>query len=128
MLSLSRVLIAEDHDSVRRLLVQIVTRIYPSVAITAVANGALALAAYQAHGADLLIVNNDMPMMTGLALVQVLRAQRATIPILMISSTPALATIALIAGANRFLLKPFALSELQQTLIELLPLARQFES
>ena len=104
----------------RELLTTIVTRMYPTCTMTAVANGAEALAVYDQHGADLLITDYAMPSMTGLALTQALRAQQATIPILVVSMDASIAEAVLQAGANRFLPKPFFLPAMQQTLIDLL--------
>ncbi len=121
MPSAPHILIAEDHAAVRALITTIVTRMYPACEITVVTNGADALAAYRQHGADLVITDYMMPIMTGLALVQTLRAQQSTIPILVVSMNIAIAEAVVKAGANRFLAKPFALPELQQTLQDLLP-------
>jgi CheY-like chemotaxis protein len=121
MPSAAHILIAEDHAAVRNLLTSVVARTYPTCTITAVANGAEALAVFQARGADLLITDHAMPMMTGLALVQVLRAQQSTVPILVITMNIAMKQVVLQAGADRFLAKPFAMHELQQTLVDLLP-------
>ncbi len=121
MPSAPHVLIAEDHAAVRELLTTIVARTYPTGTITAVANGAEALAVFQERGADLLITDYAMPIMTGLALIQTLRAQQVTLPILVVSMNTAIAEVVLDAGATRFLPKPFSLPELQQTLINLLP-------
>ena len=121
MPSAPHILIAEDHAAVRNLLTTIVARTYPTCTITAVADGAEALAVFQAHGADLLITDYSMPIMTGLTLIQALRAQQAMVPILAMSMNTEIKQAMLQAGANRFLPKPFALRELQQTLIELLP-------
>jgi len=121
MPSAPHILIAEDHAAVRNLLTTIVARIYPTCTITAVANGAEALAVFQARGADVLITDYAMPIMTGLALIQTLRAQQSTVPILVISMNLAIEQAVLQAGANRFLPKPFAIQGLQQALIDLLP-------
>lgn len=121
MATMPHVLIAEDNDEVRALLARVVARTYPSVTISAVADGADALALYLARGADLLITNNDMPIMSGIVLVQTLRAQQASIPILMISSDAVIQPAAMAAGATRFLLKPFVLADLAQALLLLLP-------
>lgn len=115
------ILIAEDHAAVRELLTTIVARIYLVCTITAVATGAEALAVYNERGADLLITDYAMPHMTGLALIQALRAQQATIPILVVSMDTSITEAVVQAGATRFLPKPFSLPALQQTLIELLP-------
>jgi CheY-like chemotaxis protein len=121
MPSAPHILIVEDHAAVRELLTTIVARMYPTCTLTAVASGVEALAVYHARGADLVITDYAMPGMTGLALVQTLRAQQATIPILVISMNTAIAEVVLQAGANRFLPKPFSLTELQQILIDLFP-------
>jgi CheY-like chemotaxis protein len=121
MPSAPHVLIAEDHTAVRDLLTTIVARTYPACTITAVVNGVEALAVFQARGADVLITDYAMPIMTGLALIQALRAQQATVPILVVSMNTSIAEAVLQAGANRFLRKPFTLHELQQALIALLP-------
>ena len=87
MPSAPHILIAEDHATVRDLITTVVARMYPNSTITAVANGAEALAVYHAHGADLLITDYAMPSITGLALIQTLRAHQATLPILVVQWT-----------------------------------------
>ena len=121
MATMPHVLITDDNDDVRALLARVVARTYPSVSITAVANGADALALCQAGGVDLLITNNDMPIMPGLLLVQTLRSQQIGIPVLMVSSNSGLAAAALAAGVDRFMLKPFIFAEIAQALLALLP-------
>jgi two-component system capsular synthesis sensor histidine kinase RcsC len=121
MPSAPHILIAEDHAAVRELLTTIIARIYLVCTITAVATGAEALAVYKERGADLLITDYAMPRMTGLALIQTLRAQQATMPILVVSMDTSIIETVSQAGATRFLPKPFSLPELQQILIELLP-------
>jgi CheY-like chemotaxis protein len=120
MPSTPHILIAEDHTAVRELITTIVARMYPASTITAVDDGAQALAVYQKHGADLLITDYAMPLMAGLALIQTLRAQQATLPILVVSMDTSIAEAVVQAGANRFLGKPFSLPELQKALTELL--------
>ena len=114
------ILIAEDHAAVRELFTTIVARTYPACTITAVANGAKALAVFNERGADLLITDYEMPIMAGLELIQTLRAQQTTLPILVVSMNTAIADAVLHAGASRFLPKPFSLPQLQQALIDLL--------
>lgn len=121
MPSAPHILIAEDHAAVRDLLTTIVARTYPTCTITAVANGAEALAAFDERGADLLITDYEMPIMAGLALIEALRAQQTTIPILVVSMNTSIAQAVLHAGANRFLPKPFVIPELRQALLDLLP-------
>lgn len=115
------ILIADDTDAVRALLVRIVAKTYPAATISTVVDGAQALQIYGQRGADLLITNARMPNLDGPSLVRALRAQDVNIPILMLSSDGSMAEVAAQIGANRFLLKPFMLQEFQQTLRELLP-------
>ena len=116
------ILIAEHNDAVRDLLVRIIAKIYPTATVSAVADGAQALQIYTQRAADLVIVNVSVPLLSGLALVRMLRAQRVTTRIMLISSDSTMAPIALAAGADRFVLKqPLMLQELQRTLLALLP-------
>src|SRR5947207_531608 len=69
------IIIADDEDNMRALLVRIVERTYPLAIITAVTDGVTARRVYQQRGADLLITDHAMPHGNGLELVQVLRAQ-----------------------------------------------------
>ncbi len=120
MPSSPHILIAEDHAAVRNLLTTIVARTYPSCTITQVVDGREALAVFQARGADLVITDYAMPVMNGLQLIQTLRAQQATVPIIVLSMDTAIAEVVLQAGATSFLPKPFTINGLQQVLTDLL--------
>ena len=115
------ILIAHDHQAVRGALARAVALLYQSALITAVADGAEALATYMHHGADLLITDGHMPRMGGIELIRALRTQQAAIPILMISFDSTLELTSLTIGASRFLPAPFELPELRRTLNTLLP-------
>lgn len=115
------IVIAEDFDTVRNLLIRVISNRYPDAIISAVANGILANDIIEQSGADLLIATTHLPLLDGPSLIRKLRAQQSTIPILMLSSDPAMASVAAQVGADRFLLKPFTLQELYQILNALLP-------
>jgi CheY-like chemotaxis protein len=57
-----------------------------------------------------------MPMMNGLEFVRALRAQGATVPTRAISSDLRASDAVLRAGADAFLLKPFQIGQLKQSL------------
>lgn len=116
------IIIADDTDSIRGLVARVVARTYPAVRISAVADGQDALDIFQSEGADLLITNNDMPRLDGIALVQQVRAVSATLPIIMISANPAMASAALAAGVTSFVGKPFTVGQLTHELTKLLPI------
>src|SRR5438105_1314843 len=58
------------------------------------------------HPPDLIITDYQMPIMSGLELVRTLRAQGATMPILVLSSDTSMAEAILAVGATAFLPKP----------------------
>jgi CheY-like chemotaxis protein len=115
------IIVAEDADSLRALIARLLVRTYPAVAISAVPNGAQALAIVEQRGADLIIADHHMPLLTGIDLVRTLRAQQITTPIIIISSDHTVEGPALAAGANYFLLKPFGVPEMRGVLLRLLP-------
>ena len=115
------IVIAEDFDAVRTLLIRLIGNRYPNATISAVADGILAYDIIARSGADLLIATTHLPSLDGPSLIRRLRGQQATIPILLLSSDPAMASVGVQAGADRFLLKPFTLQELYQALNALLP-------
>lgn len=114
------IIVADDTDSVRGLIVRVVARTYPSVRISAVADGQDALAVFDNEGADLIITNNAMRTMDGITLINLLRARPSHVPIVMISGDPGIESQALAAGANGFLSKPFSMQGLMQMLLGLL--------
>ncbi len=116
------IIIADDTDSIRGLVAHVVARMYPAVRISAVTDGQDALDTFQSEGVDLLITNNDMPRLDGMSLVQHVRAQNTTLPIVMISGNISLAPAALAAGVTRFVDKPFTIGQLTHVLEQLLPI------
>jgi DNA-binding response OmpR family regulator len=88
-------------------------------------NGTKALAAYNHQQPDLIISDQQLPIISGLGLVRTLREQGATVPILILSSDLTIAEAILSAGATQFLSKPFAFSEFTRVLRTLLPIAPQ---
>ena len=115
-----RIIVADDEEPVRLLVVRIVQRAYPGAEIIAAANGQSALEAYQQHGADAIITDQSMPIMDGLSLTHLLRARHATVPILLISGLPQNEQPARAAGVSGFLAKPFTPAQLLQLLALLL--------
>jgi DNA-binding response OmpR family regulator len=120
MPALHHIVIAESESHVRALLARIVARTYPACRISVVSDGAAALAVVENQGADLLIATYRLLSLSGIELVRALRTRQLDVPTLLISSEPVEAS-ALVAGADRFLLKPFTLVEIQRILRELLP-------
>lgn len=115
------VIIADDDATIRSLIARVVARTYALVTISVVPDGRDALRVYQQHGADLVITNYEMPVLSGLSLIEQLRALNATLPIIMVSAHPSVEPRARALGATHFLLKPFTITQLLQVLTSVLP-------
>jgi two-component system, OmpR family, response regulator len=110
-----RILVADDEDVLRRLIAN--SLIESGYDVDAVEDGAVAWEALQTKRYDLLITDNFMPKVSGIALVKMLRDRDATLPVVMVSGLkpsddpnwhPSL-------GISAILLKPFGLRALQDT-------------
>jgi two-component system chemotaxis response regulator CheY len=115
------IVIADDERGMRGLLARVVARAFSSVRITVVADGLEALTIVTSDPPDLLVTNNHMPALSGLELIRAVRAQGLATPIVMVSSDAGLSAMALAAGANAFVVKPFTISALTAVLTHLLP-------
>jgi YesN/AraC family two-component response regulator len=115
------VIIADDDAAIRSLIARVVVRTYDPVAISAVPDGLDALLIYQQNGADLVITNQEMPVLSGLSLIERLRVLNPTLPIIMVSAHPSVEPRARAVGVTHFLLKPFLVTQLIQILITVLP-------
>ncbi|HEU5099156.1 MAG TPA: response regulator [Roseiflexaceae bacterium] len=115
------VIIADDDAAIRSLIARVVARTYDPVTISAVPDGLDALLIYQQHGADLVITNQEMPVLSGLSLIERLRVLSATLPIIMVSAHPSVEPRARAVGVTAFLVKPFLVTQLVQILNTILP-------
>ena len=107
-----KVLIAEDDRAVRESLARVLR--LEGYHVAAVTNGAEALAELAELGADLVLLDVSMPVVDGLTVARVLRAEGNRVPILMLTArTDTRDRVAgLDAGADDYLPKPFDLDEL----------------
>jgi two-component system response regulator MprA len=114
------VLIAEDDRAVRESLVRALQ--LEGYHAVAVGNGAEALEAASATAPDVAVLDVSMPIVDGLNVCKVLRADGNTVPILMLTARTELKdrVAGLDAGADDYLAKPFELDELLARLRALL--------
>jgi two-component system NtrC family sensor kinase len=109
------VLIAEDSKIIRGKLVSILSTL-DGVRVRVAADGVEALGLCKEEKPDLLLTDNEMPGLTGLQLVRVLRGiwSRLELPILMLTSNTAMETkvSAFRYGANDYVTKPVEPAEL----------------
>jgi two-component system response regulator MprA len=114
------VLIAEDDRAVRESLVRALQ--LEGYQPLAVGNGAEAIEAAGTAGPDVVVLDVSMPIVDGLTVCKVLRADANKVPILMLTARTELKdrVAGLDAGADDYLAKPFELDELLARLRALL--------
>src|SRR3984957_603369 len=112
-----RFIIVDFEEDVRLLIRRVMASCHASAQIFEAANGQEAVRLYAAHGADLMIVDHQIPFLDGLSLVRFLRAQDMDIPLLLTSSNPQIEHEAAGAGATRFLEKRNLFKSLEEALI-----------
>jgi CheY-like chemotaxis protein len=120
MAAVYHIIIADDDAAIRSLIVRVVVHTYPRAMTSAVSDGLDALLIYQQHGADLVITNHEMPVLSGLSLIERLRVLSATLPIIMISAHPSVEPLAQAVGVTAFLAKPFLIAQFVQILTSVL--------
>jgi two-component system, OmpR family, response regulator MprA len=115
-----RLLVAEDDRAVRESLSRALE--LEGYVVTAVGNGAEAIDAVTAARPDVVVLDVSMPIVDGLTVCKVLRADGNRLPILMLTArTETRDRVAgLDAGADDYLPKPFELDELLARLRALL--------
>jgi two-component system response regulator MprA len=115
-----RVLVAEDDRSVRDSLVMALE--LEGYDVEAVGDGEKALAAVLASEPDVVVLDVMMPFLDGLSVCRRLRAREVRVPILMLTARHEVAdrVSGLDAGADDYVVKPFALDELSARLRALL--------
>jgi two-component system response regulator YesN len=107
------IVIAEDEAVVREFLYRAFSRHAPTCTISPVGDGAAALDLINQSGCDLLISDQRMPIMTGVELIQAIRANGAIFPAIIISADMTAEVAAIEAGANAFFFKPLSLSQIR---------------
>ena len=107
-----RVLVVDDDPPLQRMLARTLSAEGFSVAVAA--DGGAALAAVERSLPDVIVLDVAMPGMDGLAVCRRLRAKGMTTPVLMLTARDAVPdrVRGLEAGADDYLVKPFATEEL----------------
>jgi len=117
------IVVVDDDDAVREIVVQLTLETVPLAHISSMPNGREALAQIKNHGADLLITNFRMPGMDGPALVRELRAREFAGPVIMVSGNPEARQLGEAAGISRFVAKTEVTSARPTAILSLLEAA-----
>jgi two-component system response regulator MprA len=114
------VLLVDDDARILRMLER--TLAAEGYDVSVAPDGGTALARIERSLPDLIVLDVKMPGLDGLAVTRRLRAKRLPVPILLLTARDAVAerVAGLDAGADDYLVKPFALRELQARLRALL--------
>jgi CheY-like chemotaxis protein len=117
-------LIADDDADIRQLLSDRLTS--EGYAVRTARDGREALDALRAEKFDALILDIGMPEVTGLEVLDQIREEQPSLPVIMITAAEARerALIAMRAGAHAYLLKPFDAAQLKQLIEQWVGLAR----
>jgi two-component system response regulator MprA len=115
-----RVLVVDDDAAVRDSLAR--TLRFEGHEVVTAGDGQEALDAVRANEPNAVILDVSMPRMDGLEACRTMRAEGILVPILMVTARDAVGdrVAGLDAGADDYLVKPFALQELQARLRALL--------
>jgi DNA-binding response OmpR family regulator len=106
------ILVVEDEQRLARLLQRVLTEERHTVDVAHTGDDGLGLAITGSY--DLLILDLMLPDRDGIAITRELRAQRVATPVLMLTARGAIEdrVAGLNAGADDYLVKPFAMAEL----------------
>jgi DNA-binding response OmpR family regulator len=108
----AHVLLIEDEPNIAEAIRFLLTR--DGLRVSHVADGAVALDLLRNERPDLVILDHMLPGMSGLEVLTALRAdpESRTLPVMMLTARGRDREMAERAGADRFMTKPFANSEI----------------
>ena len=113
------VLIVEDHEDTRFML-RTILEMRGGITVVEAENGETATALAESLHPDLILMDGTLPLLDGFAATRRIRglASVCNVPIVFLSghAQPASEAQAFAAGCNDYLIKPFALAELERVL------------
>ena len=118
------VLVVDDSATMRMIVVKSLRQAgYDTATVLEAASAREALQAIAAGGVHLVLSDVNMPEISGIELVKVIKAKFPTLPIIMITteSSPEMKTKMTAAGANGIVTKPFPPEQLRRIIDTLLP-------
>jgi CheY-like chemotaxis protein len=116
-----RVLLATAYPPVSAVLRRLITSLHSMAQVVTVTDGQVALRTFRTSGADLIFADYNLPALSGLNLVRTIRLDDPLVPFVMLSVDPQRQQPSLSAGATHFVVKPFAVTTIEELLKELLP-------
>ena len=122
---MSRILVIDDEDVIRMLVVEILES--AGYDVTSAESAEVALALLEDADFDLVVSDVIMPGLSGLELLEAVRARRASLPVILVTGAGTYDTLsqALTRGAAGLVTKPFAHSDLQSAVADALDRANR---
>jgi CheY-like chemotaxis protein len=114
------ILIADDDQNIRMLLVRLIQNVAPDAEVVKAKNGVEALSALQHYAFGLIITDYHMPGASALDILSSARAQDPWVPVVVVSARPQVESSVLAAGATAFFAKPFEIEPFSSLLQQLL--------
>lgn len=108
-----KALVVDDSMTIRRIIIKALSLIGCNEA-TEASNGQEAVEAVAASSFDLILMDWNMPKMTGIDALKAIRASGKTLPIVMVTTEAEKSRVieAIKAGATDYLIKPFTPEQL----------------
>lgn len=112
-----RVLVADDSGIMRKIIIRSLNSVGVSDIVEA-ADGQEAINAYNSNEIDLILTDWNMPNKSGLDVVNEIRGQGSTVPIIMVTTEAQKGQViaAIQAGVSDYLTKPFEADDLRAKL------------
>jgi two-component system, chemotaxis family, chemotaxis protein CheY len=120
---LGKVLVVDDSSIVRKLIVrELLNMSYTPADIIEGSDGIEAVANALKFTFDLIVIDWNMPNMTGLDAIKAIRSGGVATPIIMVTTESERSSVinAIQAGANNYLVKPFTSEDFRQKISQLL--------
>lgn len=118
-----KALVVDDSMTIRRIVVKALSMVGINEAAEA-GDGTEALAALEGgQQFDVILMDWNMPRMTGIDALKAIRAKGIKIPVIMVTTEAEKSRVleAIKSGANDYLIKPFAPDQLAQKVKQVLP-------
>lgn len=116
------VLIVDDSKTIQRIVGSVVKQVLPEATILVGNEGREAYTLFRKNEIDLILTDWNMPVLSGLEFVKLVREIDKQIPIIMITTEGGKSEVitALKAGVNNYIVKPFPAEVLKEKLTNIL--------
>jgi len=118
-----KALVVDDSHTIRRIFVNVLKKLFDGIEVYEAGNGQCGLAQFVLHKPDLILLDWNMPLMSGLELLQNIREKDKIVPVIMVTNEASKKNVvmALEAGATEYVVKPFSLEVIMAKVKKVIP-------